>query len=142
MVKIESRDVSGRAKRPIGYEVAPINEAAIRQVSNEIRNVKEVSDYYRDGGVCLNAVNLLENVLFHAGARRCRRASVVACEPHQTASKRRSPALRRLGLATLGVGRAELDANPERLPQSAQLDAGHRSHRAAPQRIKDELDPL
>ena len=66
MVKSESC-VFGPTRKPIGYKVAPHKKTDLRSISDQLRKLPDIAGCYQKGGNFLDAVHLLENVLFRAG---------------------------------------------------------------------------
>ncbi|RFP24555.1 ImmA/IrrE family metallo-endopeptidase [Duganella sp. BJB488] len=66
MVKNEC-SVGGSKKTPIGYKVAPRKRTVLRSISDQLRALPDVAACYKNEGVFLDAVYLLENLLPRAG---------------------------------------------------------------------------
>jgi len=55
------------AKSPCGYKVAGKKRTELRQLSDQFRSLLEAQGCYKKGPYFLDAIHLLENVLFRAG---------------------------------------------------------------------------
>lgn len=63
---LNENSIFGAKKGPQGYKVSPMRRTDLRSISDQLRKLPEIAACYKDGNF-LDAVYLLENVLFRAG---------------------------------------------------------------------------